>query len=199
MVRLKLAGVDRLGIALDAATKEVFDEVKGVGVGAVYSWDDEFMQLAQALSIFGKGKVSTHIIVGLGETEQDVVQTIVRCVELGVLPALFAFTPIHGTALESCARPRLESYRRIQLARFLLVRGKVKIDDLKFAVDGRLVSFGLSTEMLGEVIEGGLPFQTSGCKDCNRPFYNERPLGPLYNYPRKLREREIRKIWKELQ
>jgi biotin synthase-related radical SAM superfamily protein len=43
-----------------------------------------------------------------------------------------------------------------------------------------------------------LPFQTSGCPDCNRPFYNEKPSGPFYNYPRKLEIKEIEKISKEL-
>ncbi|HDI74230.1 MAG TPA: hypothetical protein ENF57_04430 [Candidatus Korarchaeota archaeon] len=26
-------------------------------------------------------------------------------------------------------------------------------------------------------------FLTSGCPSCNRPFYNERPRGPIYNFP----------------
>ena len=26
-------------------------------------------------------------------------------------------------------------------------------------------------------------FNTYGCEGCNRPFYNERPSGPIYNYP----------------
>ena len=29
-------------------------------------------------------------------------------------------------------------------------------------------------------------FETSGCPGCNRPYYNERPGGMLYNYPRPL-------------
>ena len=47
-------------------------------------------------------------------------------------------------------------------------------------------------------IDGGLPFQTSGCPDCNRPFYNEKPSGPIYNYPKKLSQEEIEKIKKQL-
>jgi biotin synthase-related radical SAM superfamily protein len=39
-----------------------------------------------------------------------------------------------------------------------------------------------------------LPFLTSGCADCNRPFYNEKPSGPIYNYPRKLTTQEIKVV-----
>jgi biotin synthase-related radical SAM superfamily protein len=44
---------------------------------------------------------------------------------------------------------------------------------------------------LKEILSSGAAFQTSGCKDCNRPYYNERPSGPLYNYPRPLSQEEI--------
>ena len=46
-----------------------------------------------------------------------------------------------------------------------------------FDAQGRLLGLGAPLPTLGE------PFQTSGCPDCNRPFYNEQPAGPLYNYP----------------
>ncbi len=84
-------------------------------------------QLNEALEVFGKGNVSTHVIVGLGETEKEAVEVIQRCVDMGVLPALFAFTPVRGTALEAKSPPKLESYRRVQLARYLIVNGKARI------------------------------------------------------------------------
>jgi lipoyl synthase len=93
---LKQAGVDRLGIALDAATQTVFNRVKGTGAGGCYSWDNQFRLFSEALSVFGEGNVSTHVIVGLGETEKEAVEVIQRCVDLGVLPALFAFTPVEA-------------------------------------------------------------------------------------------------------
>jgi len=39
----------------------------------------------------------------------------------------------------------------------------------------------------------GEAFRTSGCPGCNRPYYNERPSGPFYNYPRGLTEEEARR------
>ena len=60
------------------------------------------------------------------------------------------------------------------------------------------LDFGLSNEALNAIIESGLPFRTSGCPDCNRPFYNEKPSGPIYNYPKKPNKEEIEKIKKQL-
>ncbi len=196
--RLKSAGVDRLGIALDAATESVFNRVKGSAAGGCYSWKTQFNLFTEAISIFGKGNVSTHVIVGLGETEKEAAEIVQRCVDLGVLPAMFAFTPVRGTALEGCLPPKLESYRRVQLARYLIVNGKTRSTDMVFDVNGKIVGFGVPNETLERIVGSGLPFQTSGCPNCNRPYYNEKPSGPLYNYPRALNKEEIEKIKREL-
>jgi biotin synthase len=196
---LAKAGVDRLGIALDAATEALFNEVKGKGVGGCYSWDNQFGMLTEALAVFGKGNVSTHLIVGLGETEKEAAQIIQRCVGMGVLPALFAFTPIRGTALEKNSPPALESYRRVQLARYLIVEGLAQADGIRFDSEGKIASFGLTKEALKDAVKSGEPFRTSGCRDCNRPFYNEKPSGPVYNYPRKINQEEIEEIGRQLE
>jgi biotin synthase-related radical SAM superfamily protein len=191
---LARAGVNRLGIALDAACEELFNKVKGEGSGGPYRWNNQFSMLSEAVEVFGKGNVSTHVIVGLGETERQATQVIQKCIDMNVLPALFAFTPIRGTRLEKTPPPSLESYRRIQLARYLMVEGRSRFEDLCFDEEDKIVSFGPTEQALDSIIEGGLPFLTSGCPDCNRPFYNEKPSGPIYNYPRKLSHEEVEKI-----
>ena len=85
--------------------KRLFEKVKGKGAGGSYSWERQFSMLDEALAVFGKGNVSTHVIVGLGETEKEAAQIIQRCVDMSVLPALFAFTPIRGTGLENDSAP----------------------------------------------------------------------------------------------
>ena len=192
------AGVNRLGIALDVATETLFKKVKGEDAGGNYTWENQFSQLNEAIAVFGRGNVSTHVIVGLGETEQQATDIIQRCVDMTVLPALFAFTPVRGTALEANPAPPLESYRRVQLARYLIVSGKARFEDMHFDADGKIAGFGVDKEALEQVIAGGLPFRTSGCPDCNRPFYNEKPSGPLYNYPRKPSDEEIQEIKRQL-
>jgi lipoyl synthase len=195
---LRKAGVDRLGIGLDAATEALFNKVKGSGVGGVYSWENQFNQLNEAIRVFGKGNVSTHIIIGLGEMEKEAAHVIQKCIDLGVLPALFAFTPVRGTELETNVPPKIESYRRIQLARYLIVNAKARSENMQFDCEGKIAGFGISNEALEIAIDGGLPFCTSGCPNCNRPYYNEKLSGPIYNYPRQPSQEEIEEIKKQL-
>jgi biotin synthase-related radical SAM superfamily protein len=198
MQRLVKAGVDRIGIALDAATEKLFNQVKGAKAKGPYRWNEQLRQLREAVSLFGKGNVSTHLIIGLGETEKEAVNLIQQCADMGVLPALFAFTPIRGTKMESKSQPALAAYRRIQLARYLIANGNATLTDMNFDVAGRISSFGIDKAKLTRIVETGKPFLTSGCSDCNRPFYNEKPSGPIYNYPRNLRREEIMAIKQQL-
>jgi len=192
------AGVDRIGIPLDAATEELFNMVKGPMAGGPYLWKKQRETLKEAVQVFGRGHVSTHLIVGLGETEEEMVKTIQWCVNLGVYPGLFAFTPVSGTALENQSQPSLSQYRRLQLAHYLITKGLVQFKNMSFDRNGRLLDFGVSSEQLSKVIRDGSPFVTSGCPNCNRPYYNERPGGPLYNYPRKPLLEEIVEIEKQI-
>jgi biotin synthase-related radical SAM superfamily protein len=192
------AGAERIGIALDAATEELFDKVKGSRVGGPYSWEKQFKVLGEAVDVFGKCKVSTHLIVGLGETEREMAEIIQRCVDMGVLPALFAFTPISGTALENNPQPSIQRYRRIQIARHLIVHGIARCEDMRFDEEECVSDFSVDKQTLLQIIQMGEPFPTSGCPNCNRPYYNEKPSGPIYNYPRKISQKELSEIERQL-
>ena len=192
------AGAERIGIPLDVASEKLFDKIKGYSAGGPYNWKNQFKLLTEAVHIFGKGKVSTHLIVGLGETEKEMVEIIQKCVDMSVLPALFAFTPIAGTALESIPQPPIQSYRRIQVARHLIVHGIVRYENMHFNGEGCISDFGVDKQNLLQAIQLGEPFVTSGCPNCNRPYYNEKPSGPIYNYPRKISEEEWLEIKKQL-
>ena len=192
------AGVERIAIPLDASTEELFNKVKGFSAGGPYIWDEQFKILGDAVNVFGRGKVSTHLIVGLGETERDMIRLIQRCVDMGVLPALFAFTPISGTALERMPQPSIQKYRQIQIARYLIVHGMARYESMRFDGEKCISDFGVDNQTLLRIIRTGEPFRTSGCPDCNRPYYNEKPSGPIYNYPREPTEKEWCSILKEL-
>ncbi len=198
IVRLAEAGAHCIGIALDAATEKLFDEVKGSVAGGPYSWESQFKLLRDAVEIFGKGNVSTHLIIGLGETEKEAVYVIQQCVDMHVSPALFAFTPVSGTKLENKPQPQIESYRRVQLARYLIVNCASRYENMRFDVHDRIADFSVKKETLKRVVETGEPFLTSGCPNCNRPFYNEKPSGPLYNHPRSISSAEIAAIMQQL-
>jgi biotin synthase-related radical SAM superfamily protein len=192
------AEAERIGIPLDAASKELFDKIKGSAARGPYSWEKQFKLLSEAVHVFGKDRVSTHLIVGLGETEREMVEIIQRCVDMGVLPALFAFTPIAGTVLERVPQPPVQQYRRIQLARHLIVHGTARCEDMRFDEEGCISDFNIDKQALLQIIQIGEPFLTSGCPNCNRPYYNEKPSGPIYNYPRKIGKKELSEIERQL-
>jgi lipoyl synthase len=195
---LHQSGADRIGIALDAATEEIFKRVKGEIAGGPYIWQKEFVLLRTAQGIFGEGNVSTHLIIGLGESEKQAASFLQTVVDIGILPGLFAFTPVRGTSLVGKPQPKIESYRRLQLARYIIVKALGRVEDMAFNADDQIIAFGVGKDILDRVVEAGKPFQTSGCPDCNRPFYNEKPSGPIYNFPRKLDQLEIAEIKKQL-
>ncbi len=195
---LKEAGAERVGIPIDAATEEIFEKVKGDKAGGPYNMKKQLALLEQAVRIFGRGKVSTHLIAGLGETEMDMAMMIQKCVDMGVLPALFAFTPVAGTALEKLCQPPIRSYRKLQVARYLIFNKITRVEKMKFEEEGHILDFGVDPPTLEKVVYSGEPFKTSGCPFCNRPYYNEKPGGPIYNYPSSLKKRDIKHVIEEL-
>ncbi|MHA1964541.1 MAG: radical SAM protein [Candidatus Thorarchaeota archaeon] len=190
MSKLKEIGVSNIGIALDAGTPEIFDEVKGEQRGAEYRWATHRQALKDALRIFGSGRVTTHLIIGLGETEKEAAEFIIEMHEMGISVGLFAFTNIKGTSLENHSPPDLSSYRRMQVVRQLVYQGLLTSDQIQENEDGRIF-LKVEEDILRETLSSGVAFQVTGCKGCNRPFYNESPRGPMYNYPRRLTEEEV--------
>lgn len=180
--RLFEAGADRVSIALDAATPKVFTRVKGGSFRERY-------RLLRECARRWPSRVSTHIILGLGETEEEALFLMDSLYREGITVALFAFAPLKGTPLAGQAPPEPASYRRVQAASYLLQEKRLDIAKLQFH-QGRLVSFGLAPGELKGLLRGGRAFETRGCPDCNRPFYNERPGGFMYNYPRPLTKEE---------
>jgi biotin synthase len=69
---------------------------------------------------------------------------------------------------------------------------------MKFDNNDRIINFGIPKTQQHQIIQQGTPFCTSGCPECNRPYYNERPGGPMYNYPRPPLPDEINEITRQL-
>ena len=159
------AGAEKVTIALDAATEKVFKKAK----------EGDFSKLLEFLEFNSKkypNKIGTHLIVGLGEIEKEMIERIRWMNERAISVALFAFTPVKGTRMENEKQPDIGTYRRIQ-AEFYKIKNKTDNVDAK-------------------------AFQTSGCEGCNRPYYNENVSGTMYNYPRELTEEEFKKCLEEM-
>ncbi|MFX0143231.1 MAG: radical SAM protein [Candidatus Hodarchaeota archaeon] len=187
---LKIRGVERVGIALDGANSEIFEKIKGSKIEGPYTWEEHFRKLYEALEIFSPGFVSTHIIIGLGETEKHVIEIMEKLYQLGILVSLFAFMPIKGTKFENIAQPAILSFRKLQLGRFLIFNYKKGLKDFTFNTKGEIINININKNDLIRIINDTNAFLTSGCPGCNRPYYTSKPSGPIYNYPRPLKEEE---------
>jgi biotin synthase-related radical SAM superfamily protein len=192
LTRLKVSGITSIGIALDASTPSLFEEVKGRKRNSSYQWQSHLQALKEAQRVFGKGNVTTHLIIGLGETEKEAADFILQMYSMGISVGLFAFTNIKGTYLERNEPPDLSSYRRIQVIRHMASKGLLRSDQILSDSSGKVL-LNIEKESILDVISSGEAFQVSGCKGCNRPYYNERPRGPMYNYPRPLSRDEVLK------
>lgn len=183
---MEKSGADRVGIAIDAATPELFDRLRGKGIGGPHRWDHYWDVVRMAVRVFGKFHVGIHLIVGLGETEMEMVEAIQKGQDMGTHTHLFSFFPEKGSPMEQHPSPPISQYRRIQLARWIINEAMGSGDQMVFDDMRRLVDFGVDIEPL---IQTGEPFMTSGCPGtdgkvaCNRPYGNERPSGPIRNFP----------------
>ncbi len=204
LVEYKKAGADKIGIAIDAATEELFDKWRGRGVGGPHKWSRYWDCFKEAIEIFGQGNVGSHFIVGLGETEKQMVSAIQAIKDMGGETHLFSFFPEGESKMASHPIPPLPVYRRIQIARFLIDNGIGRADKMEFDDAGRIVNFGIDKDVLDGVIDAGECFMTSGCvgKDgkvaCNRPFANERPSMELRNFPFLPNAEDVAKIRQEI-
>lgn len=187
---LLAAGVDHIGFGLDAVCERVFQRVKGG------SWTRSLSLIEEAARRF-PGHGAVHLIVGLGESEQEMAEMTQRMHDLGLMVGLFAFTPVRGTRMEDASPPPISTYRRMQVAQYLITNNLARIGNFTFSTTGQLLNFNFPR--LPEFLADGVAFQTSGCPDCNRPFYNERPGGTMYNYPKPLTSQQIEAGIEELE
>ncbi|MGA2573692.1 MAG: radical SAM protein [Candidatus Methanomethylicaceae archaeon] len=192
MHEVKGAGADCLTIPLDCASEGLFRAVKGS------EWGDCWKALELALPVFGVGNVGSHLIVGLGEEEKEVVVLMQRLWGMGIVPYLFAFTPVKGTPMEKREAPPLVAYRRLQLARHIIIERGGRLDAFEFDGMGRIKRFLIAKIEFESMISDAGVFMTSGCPGCNRPYFNERVSGPIFNFPRKPKAEEISRIRGEM-
>ena len=181
-------GVDKIGIAIDAANKSLYESIKGT------NYEEKINFLTKMAKDYG-GKISTHIIVGLGESHKDIHDLYTYLRNNNITVSLFAFTPVRGTKMENEKQPPIESYRRVQLMTYMINKGYS--EEYFTFIEGYLDSIKID-DIINEDIHKGYPFEIRGCKNCNRPYYNERPGSTIYNYSRYMTKDEIELAIKEI-
>ncbi len=204
ILAMKDAGADRIGVAIDAATPELFHQLRGKPAGGPHRWDHYWNIYEQCLEIFGRDMVGVHLIYGLGETEQELVKTMDRARAMGGSTHLFCFFPERFSALRDRPQPPASGYRRIQMARWIIDHDLARATDMEFDAQGRLRGFGVDHKTFEELLDSGRPFMTSGCPGasgevaCNRPFGNEKPGPDLRNYPFCLEPADIELVRRQI-
>ncbi|MDR0827675.1 MAG: MSMEG_0568 family radical SAM protein [Desulfovibrio sp.] len=90
--RFKSMGVSDVGMHIESFDPEVR---RAVTPGkAEISLDEYFAAFAEAVAVFGRNKVSTYVILGLGEDERLTLEGCARVAALGVYPVVVPLRPL---------------------------------------------------------------------------------------------------------
>jgi len=105
--RLRALGVVEVKFNLEAATETLFrDMCPGL------SWEAVHEALFRSVALFGRGRVFSNVIVGLGETDDDLERVMTDLAAAGVIPVLRPLTPAAFLA----GRPRPPADRLLRLS-----------------------------------------------------------------------------------
>ncbi|MGB5720872.1 MAG: radical SAM protein [Woeseiaceae bacterium] len=203
--RTRDLGADIFTVALDAATPELFDRTRGKGVQSPHKWSKYWEIMLEARDIFGPQKFGAHIIVGMGETENEVLKVVQEIVDLGGHSHMFCFFPEQGSLMDHLPATPRDQWRRVQLARYLIDYRGVRVEQMRFDELGRVTDYGISGSELAEIVDAGIAFRTSGCPGkfqddisaCDRP-YGDSPPSDIASYPFQPKKSDLKRIRKQL-
>jgi len=163
--------INNLGISIDVPEKNLFEEIRGTKY-------NKYKEILINSSKKFLHKITTHVIVGLGETDLDIVKFILEMKKNNIKVSLFAFTPIEGTKFSKKEQPSLERYRKIQYTKEMIDNNEIKIEEFNFDTKGNLL------DLPSYHVEEEEAIKTSGCTWCTRPYYNDKPNKTFYNIPK---------------
>ncbi len=204
LLDFKAAGADKIGVAMDLATPELFDRYRGRGVGGPHRWGTYLNRLTEAIEIFGPGNAGSHFVTGMGETEKEMADMIQKIRDMGGWTHLFSFFPEADSQMSDHPMPAMDHYRRIQLARYIIDEKIGRADCFSYDENQRIIDFGMPATRLAEMIDSGSPFRTSGCQGydgevaCNRPYANSRPGPDIRNFPFPPNTADIERIRRQI-
>jgi radical SAM protein (TIGR04043 family) len=116
-------GVDALGIHVESFDPQVLARVAPgkfrTGIETYFrTWE-------RAVELFGEGRVSTYVILGMGEDPELTVEACRRAVDIGVYPFVVPLRPVAGSLMQDVPAPSRSYtepiYRKV--AGFLAARG----------------------------------------------------------------------------
>lgn len=149
--RLKAAGVDSLGMHLEAVDETV--RAKIMPGKASVPVDYYYEAFTAAVKVFGWGQVSTYLLAGLGDSLQTLLDTSDRLIQMGVYPFVVPFVPITDTPLAHHPAPSSEFMYRLyeqvgaMLQRSGMLSQTIKAGCAKCGACSALSTFEHSTAM----------------------------------------------------
>ena len=185
----KRLGVDMIGIGLDAVTEDLFRSIRTDVPKGGLKWTKYWEIVQQARAVFGPWKVNVHTLVGLGETDADMVELFCLLRDKQIFSYLFCFNPEPDSRMAEDPKSPITRWRRVQLARHLVEESGYGMDDFSFDDDGNLIDMGSDTATVTAAIDTGIPFMTNGCPGengepgCTRPYGSYRPSEPFRDFP----------------
>ncbi|MCG5517274.1 MULTISPECIES: radical SAM protein [unclassified Ectothiorhodospira] len=206
LVQLKEAGAQIFTVALDAATPQIFEHTRGATVDSPHRWDKYWETLEWAAEIYGPKRFGVHLICGMGETEQEMLEVCQRVRDMGGHNHLFAFFPEQGSLMEDWSPVPRAQWRRVQLARYIIDYLDGRVEDMRFNAAGEVVEYGLEPAELEALINEGTPFRTSGCPGrsdqdtvsaCTRPYGDSSPTD-IMSFPFALNERDVAVVRRQM-
>lgn len=104
--RMKVAGIDSLGMHLEAVDPEVRRKIMPGKAKVPVSY--YYQAFEAAVKVFGWGEVSTYLLAGLGDRLETLIMACEQLIDLGVYPFVVPFVPITNTPLAHHPAPDSE-------------------------------------------------------------------------------------------
>lgn len=105
------AGVDAVGIHSETFDPDVLARV--APGKAQCGIEGYFRTWEAAVDVFGKGSVTTYVLLGMGEREELIIEGCRRAIAMGVYPFVVPLRPVPGTLMERSTPPDTAYVARI--------------------------------------------------------------------------------------
>jgi biotin synthase len=203
--RFKALGVDMIGIGLDAVTEQLFRSLRTDVPAGGLKWDKYWEVVDDAREIFGAWKVNVHTLVGLGETDEQLLTMFVRLRDRQIFSYLFCFNPEPDSRMADHEKSNLQRWRRVQLAKHLVETEGYALDRFDFDEDGNLAQLSANHAQVEAIVDTGIPFLTNGCPGesgepgCTRPYGSYRPSESFRDFPFLPNEYDLAEIRQQMQ
>jgi len=204
---LKDLGADMIGVGLDAVTEDLFFNRRTDVPNGGLKWKNYWDIINYSREIYGPWKVNIHTVVGLGETDLDLIELFYELKERQILAYLFCFNPEPDSRMGNYPKSPIRRWRRIQLVKHLIEEYKLNQNSFKFDDSGNLIGLEVTASKLNRVLktlDNGIPFMTDGCPGesgevgCTRPYGSYRPSEAYRDFPFLPNGMDLRQIREEL-